>query len=147
MSKLLFSLRLNLQSHKIYWRALRPILYFFYRLILLTYGASIPLNSRIKTMPIFPHSLYGIFISGDAVIDDNVTIFQQVTIGSIVSSGSKKIGAPTIGQGTIIGAGAKVIGNIKVGENVRIGANCVVVDDVPNGATVVMNKPRILLKK
>lgn len=147
MSKLLFSLRLKLQSPQLYWRLLKPILYFFYRLILLTYGASIPLNSRIKNRPIFPHSLYGIFISGDAVIDDNVTIFQQVTIGSIVSSGSKNIGAPTIGRGTIIGAGAKVIGNIKIGENVRIGANCVVVEDVPDHATVVMHKPKILLQK
>lgn len=45
-----------------------------------------------------------------------------------------------------IGAGAKLIGNIKIGDNVKIGANCIVVEDVPDGSTVVMEKPRIIIK-
>lgn len=45
-----------------------------------------------------------------------------------------------------IGSGAKIIGNIKIGDNVKIGAGCIVVTDIPNNATVVMSKPRIILK-
>ena len=56
-------------------------------------------------------------------------------------------GAPTIGSNCLIGAGAKIIGNVHVGNNVRIGANAIVVDDVPDNCTVVMNKPRVIVRK
>ena len=55
-------------------------------------------------------------------------------------------GAPTIGNNCLIGAGAKIIGNVHIGNNVRIGANAIVVDDVPNNCTVVMNKPRVIVR-
>lgn len=45
----------------------------------------------------------------------------------------------------LIGAGAKIIGPVKIGNHVKIGAGCVVVMDVPDDATVVMDKPRIIL--
>lgn len=77
-------------------------------------------------------------MSHNAVIGENCTIFHQVTIGE------GKGGAPTIGNNCLIGAGAKIIGGITIGNNVKIGAGCVVVDDVPDGATVVMQKARIL---
>lgn len=71
-------------------------------------------------------------------------IYQQVTIGSndLQNFG----GAPTIGNNCLIGAGAKIIGNVHVGNNVRIGANAIVVDDVPDNCTVVMNKPRVIVR-
>ena len=56
-------------------------------------------------------------------------------------------GAPTIGNNCLIGAGAKIIGNVHIGDNVRIGANAIVVDDVPDNCTVVMNKPRVIVRK
>lgn len=46
----------------------------------------------------------------------------------------------------MIGAGAKIIGPIVVGDNVKIGANCIVCQDIPDGATVVMDKPRIIVR-
>ena len=52
-----------------------------------------------------------------------------------------------IEDNVIIGAGAKIIGNVHVGNNVRIGANTIVVDDVPDDCTVVMNKPRVILRR
>lgn len=55
-------------------------------------------------------------------------------------------GAPTIGNNCLIGVGAKIIGNVRVGDNVRIGANAIVVDDVPDNCTVVMNKPRVIVR-
>lgn len=55
-------------------------------------------------------------------------------------------GVPTIGNNCLIGAGAKIIGNVHIGNNVRIGANAIVVDDVPDNCTVVMNKPRVIVR-
>lgn len=75
----------------------------------------------------------GIVINKDALIGENCTIFQQVTIGAVQG----KVGAPIIGDNVYIGAGAKILGNIKVGNNVKIGANTVVTKDVPDGVTVV----------
>ena len=67
-----------------------------------------------------PHGLYGVFISKDAEIGENCTIFHQVTIGSNRIEGSKHYGAPKIGNNVYIGAGAKIIGGITIGDNVNI---------------------------
>lgn len=72
-------------------------------------------------------------------------IYQQVTIGSNDLQNSRR--APTIGNNCLIGAGAKIIGNVHIGDNVRIGANAIVVDDVPDNCTIVMNKPRVIVRK
>ncbi len=146
MINLVFKLRNWLDSSNFLSIIFRPLILFVYRGVLLLYGSSVPLNAKFKGVPVFPHSLYGIFISGDAVIGDNVTIFQQVTIGSVTSKGSKNQGSPKIGSGVVIGAGAKIIGGIVIGNNVKIGANCVVVQDVPDGATVVLSPSRVILK-
>lgn len=45
----------------------------------------------------------------------------------------------------MFGAGAKVLPNVSIGNSVKVGANCVVVEDVPDGATVVLPKPSIIL--
>ena len=90
------------------------------------YGAGIPILPDINRFAT-PHGFYGIFIS------------QRAKVGGG--------GAPTIGSNCLIGAGAKIIGNVHVGNNVRIGANAIVVDDVPDNCTVVMNKPRVIVRE
>ncbi len=102
-------------------------------------GSWIGQNSTFKNTPVFPHGIYGIFISGGAVIGRNVVIYQQVTIGSNTLKGNPHFGSPTIGDNVLIGAGAKIIGKVSVGNNVRIGANAVVVRDVPDNCVVVSN--------
>jgi serine O-acetyltransferase len=57
------------------------------------------------------------------------------------------MGGVNIGDNVIIGAGAKILRGVTIGNNVKIGANAVVVEDIPNGATCVMQKPRIIIKK
>ena len=99
------------------------------------YGAS------FETPPNFPHGLYGIIVSHDVQIGKNATIYHQVTIGG------GKGGAPIIGDNCFIGAGAKIIGNIRIGNNVKIGANCVVFMDIPDNATVVLPKPRVIIRE
>lgn len=92
----------------------------------------------------FPHDLYGIFISGGTSIGNDCIIFQHVTIGSNTLKDSKGYGAPTIGNNVLIGAGATIIGRINIGNNCRIGANCTVTDNIPENCVVVSPKPVVL---
>ena len=69
------------------------------------------------------------------MIKDNVTIFQNVTLGGRGNSKGKR--HPTIEEGCLIGAGAKILGNITIGKNSKVGANAVVLHNVPSNTTVV----------
>ena len=82
---------------------------------------------------------HGFVVIGEtAVIGDNVTIYQNVTLGGTNPAdgvGGKR--HPTIEDDAIIGSGAQVLGPIIVGKGSRIGANAVVTRDVPEGASMV----------
>ncbi len=77
----------------------------------------------------------GIVIGETAVIGDNVTLYQGVTLGGTGKEKGKR--HPTVGNNVVIGTGAKVLGNITIGESSYIGANAVVIKDVPPNSTVV----------
>ncbi|MBN1870143.1 MAG: serine O-acetyltransferase [Candidatus Omnitrophica bacterium] len=77
----------------------------------------------------------GVVIGETAIVGDNVTLFQGVTLGGTGKETGKR--HPTIGNNVVIGAGAKVLGNITVGDNSYIGANAVVLENVPPNSTVV----------
>lgn len=109
-------------------------------------GSWIGYNSKIDSIPFFPHGHLGVFISGGAKLGKNVVIFQHVTIGSNTLNDSKKPGSPTIGDSVYIGAGAKIIGNVTIGDNCRIGANAVVYDDMPPHSVAVQAPTRIIQK-
>jgi len=110
-------------------------------------GSWISLDAEFNSIPLFPHGISGIYISGGVSIGHNCTIFQQVTIGSNSLLDSSGLGAPRIGDNCYIGAGAKIIGNVNIGKNVRIGANAVVVKDVPDNSVVVPCEQRIIIKE
>lgn len=76
----------------------------------------------------------GFVVGETAVIGDNVSILQGVTLGGTGKSEEDR--HPKIGNGVLIGAGAIVLGNIKVGECARIGAGSVVLKEVPPHVTV-----------
>lgn len=79
-----------------------------------------------------------VVIGETAVIGDDVTIYQSVTLGGTdPTNGIAGKRHPTLEDGVIIGSGAAVLGPITVGSRARIGANSVVTRDVPEGATMV----------
>jgi len=86
----------------------------------------------------------GIVIGETAVVEDDVLIYQQVTLGGVSLEKGKR--HPTIKSGTVIGAGAKILGNIIIGNNVKIGANSVVVKNVPDNSTAIGIPARIIAK-
>ncbi len=77
----------------------------------------------------------GVVIGETAIIEDDVLIYQGVTLGGVSLTHGKR--HPTIKKGAVIGAGAKVLGNIIIGEYAKIGANSVVVKEVPDCSTAV----------
>lgn len=84
----------------------------------------------------------GVVVGETAVIGDNVTLYQSVTLGGVspsVDSDSQREQKrhPTLGDNVIVGSGAQVLGPISVGHGARVGANAVVTKDVPCCVTVV----------
>ncbi len=82
---------------------------------------------------------HGFVVIGEtAVIGDDVTIYQCVTLGGTnPANGVPGKRHPTLSDGVIIGSGAQVLGPITVGKRARIGANAVVTRDVSEGAVMV----------
>ncbi len=77
----------------------------------------------------------GVIIGETAEIEEDVVIYQGVTLGGTGKEKGKR--HPTIKRGAIISAGAKVLGGFTVGEYAKIGAGAVVLKEVPPYATVV----------
>lgn len=84
----------------------------------------------------------GVVIGQTTIIEDDVLIYQGVTLGGTsLEKGVKR--HPTIKKGVIIGSGAKILGDITIGENAKIGSNAVVVKDVGANLTAIGIPARI----
>lgn len=84
----------------------------------------------------------GVVIGETAVVGDNCTIYQGVTLGGTGKHTGKR--HPTIGNNVMVGSGAKVLGPFTVGDNAKIAAGAVVLDTVPENATAVGVPARII---
>lgn len=82
---------------------------------------------------------HGFTVIGEtAEIGNDVTIYQNVTLGGTnPSGGAAGKRHPTLRDGVVIGSGAQVLGPIEVGERAKIGANAVVTKNVEAKSTVV----------
>lgn len=78
---------------------------------------------------------HGVVIGETAIVGDNVTLYQGVTLGGTGKEQGKR--HPTVGNNVMISAGAKVLGSFTIGENSKIGAGSVVLSEVPPNSTVV----------
>ena len=84
---------------------------------------------------VFIDHAIGVVIGATAIVEDDVLIYQGVTLGGVSLDKGKR--HPTVKSNTVIGSGAKVLGNITIGRNSKVGANSVVVCDVPDNSTAV----------
>ena len=75
----------------------------------------------------------GIVIGETAVIGDDVSMLQGVTLGGTGAEQGDR--HPKVGKGVLLGAGAKVLGNIKIGDYAKIASGSVVLKEVPAGCT------------
>jgi serine O-acetyltransferase len=94
---------------------------------------SIHPSASIGTSVFLDHAT-GIIIGAFAVIGNEATILQNVTIGRKSSEPDR---APKIGKGVYLSAGSTIIGGVSIGDFAKIGAGAVVEHDVPAGCTAV----------
>jgi serine O-acetyltransferase len=104
-----------------------------------TFGVDIHPAARLGQGILLDHGT-SVVVGETAVIDDDVSMLQNVTLGGT----GKQCGDrhPKIRRGVLIGAGAKVLGGITVGEGAKIGAGSIVLEDVHPYTTVVGNPAR-----
>ncbi|MDA7747102.1 serine O-acetyltransferase [Psychromonas sp.] len=126
-----------LQIHRVahwLWKQKRVALaLYFQNRSSVIFGVDVHPAATIGKGIMFDHAT-GVVVGETAVIEDNVSILQGVTLGGTgKESGDRH---PKIRQGVMIGAGAKVLGNIEIGIGAKIGAGSVVLEDVPAHTTV-----------
>lgn len=84
----------------------------------------------------------GVIIGETAVIGDNCTLYQGVTLGGTGKDTGKR--HPTLGNNVMVGSGAKILGPFTIGDNSKIGAGSVVLKEVPPNSTVVGVPARVV---
>jgi serine O-acetyltransferase len=97
-------------------------------------GIEIHPGAKIGRRLFIDHGM-GVVIGETAILGDDVTLYQGVTLGGTGKEHGKR--HPTLEDGVVVGGGAKILGNITVGQNCRIGAGSVVLRNVPPDSTVV----------
>ena len=84
----------------------------------------------------------GVSFGETAILGDNITLYQGVTLGGTGKEQGKR--HPTLEDNVMVSAGAKVIGSFTIGKNSKIGAGSVVIEEVPPNCTVVGVPGRIV---
>jgi serine O-acetyltransferase len=94
---------------------------------------SIHPSASIGTQVFLDHAT-GIIVGAHAIVGDEVTILQNVTIGRKSCEPDR---APRIGRGVLLSAGSSIIGDVSIGDFAKVGAGAVVEHDVPAGCTAI----------
>ncbi len=131
-------------AHRLYkneWRVLARIIMGFAQFLS---NIDIHPAAQIGRRVFIDHGI-GVVVGETAIIGDDVTIYQGVSLGGVSLEKTKR--HPTLESGVIIGAGAKVLGNITIGRNAKVGANSVVIKDVPPESTAVGIPARVIPPK
>jgi serine O-acetyltransferase len=97
-------------------------------------GIEIHPGARIGRRLFIDHG-FGVVIGETAIVGDDVTLYQGVTLGGTGKEKGKR--HPTLRDRVFVGNNANVLGNVTIGENSRVGAGSVVLHDVPPDSTVV----------
>ncbi len=97
------------------------------------YGVDIHPAAQIGKGVMIDHGT-SVVIGETSVVDDNVSIFQGVTLGGT----GKETGDrhPKVKEGVLLSAACTILGNVEIGKNAKVGAGSVVLSDVKEGTTV-----------
>jgi len=128
-----------------FWRHnLRFLARFGSQLARLFTGVEIHPGAQIGRRLFIDHGM-GVVIGETAIVGDDVTLYQGVTLGGTGKEKGKR--HPTLRNNVTIGTGAKLLGNITIGENSRVGGGSVVLRNVPDNSTVVGVPGHIVLRE
>lgn len=128
-------------AHALYERGRAELAYALSNQASLAFGVDIHPAARIGSGVMFDHGT-GIVIGETTVIEDNVSILQNVTLGGTGKEHGDR--HPKIRSGVMIGAGAKILGNIVVGTMSKVAAGSVVLREVPPHCTVAGVPARVV---
>jgi serine O-acetyltransferase len=120
-------------AHWLWTEGRTTLALFFQSRISEVFGADIHPAARIGKGILIDHGT-SLVVGETAVIEDNVSMLHEVTLG-----GTGKVAGdrhPKVRRGVLIGAGAKILGNIEIGEGAKVGAGSVVLHPVPPHCTV-----------
>lgn len=127
-----------LQAYRIanyYWKKDRKQLALFLQSqISEVYTVDIHPAARIGKGIMIDHA-HSIVIGETAVVEDNVSMLHEVTLGGTGKHGGDR--HPKVRQGVLISAGAKIMGNVEIGEGAKIGGGAVVLHSIPPHTTAV----------
>jgi serine O-acetyltransferase len=128
-------------THWLWERSRTALAFHFQSRVSEVFGVDIHPAARIGRGVMIDHGT-GVVIGETAVVEDDVSLLQGVTLGGTgKDSGDRH---PKIRRGVMIGAGAKVLGNTEIGEYSRIGAGSVVLAPVPPCSTAVGVPARVV---
>lgn len=125
-----------------------PIIGWFAFYILKIIGLELPRNVKVGKRVRFMRWAVGTVVHRRVEIEDDVRVFQNVTLGRADvyrSLEDSKMEGILVKKGAIIGAGAKVLckeGTLIVGENTVIGANAVLFESTGDNEIWVGNPAR-----
>lgn len=126
-----------LQTHRVaHWlwtQGRESLALFFQNRMSAEFGVDIHPAARMGQGIMLDHAT-GLVIGETAVVGNNVSILQSVTLGGTGKDEGNR--HPNIGDGVLISAGAKILGNICVGAGAKVGAGSVVLENVPAHTTV-----------
>ncbi len=120
-------------AHWLWQQDRQPLALFFQNLISSEFSVDIHPAAKIGQGILMDHAT-GVVIGATAVVGNNVSIMQSVTLGGTGKEEADR--HPKVGDGVLISAGAKILGNINIGEGAKVGAGSVVLQDVPAHTTV-----------
>lgn len=128
-------------AHWLWTEGRKSIAFFMQNRISEAFGMDIHPAARIGRGIMIDHGT-GVVIGETTVIEDDVSLLQNVTLGGTGKEGGDR--HPKVRRGALVCAGAKVLGNIEIGECSKVGAASVVLHDVPPRCTAVGVPARIV---
>ncbi len=130
-------------SHWLWLHGMRFLARFVSQVARLLTGIEIHPGAEIGRRLFIDHGM-GTVIGETAIIGDDVTLYQGVTLGGTGKEKGKR--HPTLANNISVGSGAKLLGNITIGDNCRVGAGSVVLRNVPANSTIVGVPGHIVLR-
>ena len=104
---------------------------------------SISPEAKIGKRVFIDHGI-GVVIGATAMIEDDVTILHDVTLGVRRAVEGRR--HPYVKKGAFIGANAQLLGTITIGAFSKVGAGAIVLNNVADKTTVVGNPARTVNK-
>jgi serine O-acetyltransferase len=119
-------------SHYFWMQGRETLALYLQSRIAQTFAVDIHPAARVGAGIMLDHGT-GLVIGETAVVEDDVSMLHEVTLGGTGKERGDR--HPKVRAGVLIGAGAKILGNIEIGAGARIGAGSVVLHAVPAGCT------------